>query len=230
MGSITSGNGHSNLSQSIDSSQIINYTLEDLQSCIVKRIQFGTNPLSGSLISGGNKNNGQNCNYSPQSVIGLHKGIPGVLADIVGIGKNNCVHGFCFLEIEESPANEEGIITEFGEYNYGDPNDFGVQTLYASKQGGLRFYVVKKKWFEDYCSLARVRCRINKKEFLKDILVGISRNYDWRLKFFNRKKQNSQDFVAELLNYLDVKSYEICKGTIDYIPDKIRKALKMKLN
>ena len=125
--------------------------------------------MSRSLISGGKKNNDQNGNYSAQSVIGLHEGIPGVLADIVGVGKNNCVHGFCFLEIEELSINGEGIITEFGEYNYGDPNDFGVQSLYASKQGGLRFYVVKKKWFEDYCSLARVKCRINKKEILEDI-------------------------------------------------------------
>ena len=225
-----SGNGHGNLSKSINISSLKDYCLEDLKSFEVKRIQFGTNPLSDSIILGENKNNGQIDNYSAPPVIGFHQGIPGILADIVGIGKNNCVHCFCFLEVDELADNEEGIITEFGEYNYGDPNDFNVQTLYASRKGGLRFYVVKTKWFENYCSLARVKCEINKKEILEDILVGISRNYKWRLEFYDRKKQNCQDYAAELLNYLDVQSYEICKGTIDNIPDKIRKVLKMEVN
>ena len=122
---------------------------------------------------------------------------------------------------------DEGIIIEFGEYEFGCPNDFNVKTFYESKKGGLRLYVVKTKWFENYCSLARVKCEINKKEILEDILIGISRKHKWRLEFYDRKKQNCHDFVAVLLDYLEIENYEICKGTINEIPDKILKVLNI---
>ena len=215
----TSGNGHADLSKRIDKSSLNEYTLEDLKSCTVKRAQFGTNPLVGSLVIGNRDN---------PVIIGLYGGIGGALADLFGVGKNNCVHCFCFLEIEELVNDDEGIIIEFGEYEYGDPNDFKVKTFYTSKKGGLRLYVVKTKWFENYCSLARVKCKINKKEILDDILVGISRNYKWRLEFYDRNKQNCHDFVAVLLNYLEIQNFEICKGTLNIIPDKIKKVLSKK--
>ena len=218
------GNGHNNLSKSINVSSLNDYTLEDLKSYTIKGIQFGTNPLVDSIIIGGNN---ENDNYSAPPVIGFHQGIPGVLADLVGFGRNNCVHCFCFLEVEEMQDRDEGIIIEFGEYEFGCPNDFNVKTFYESKKGGLRLYVVKTKWFENYCSLARVKCEINKKELLEDILIGISRKHKWRLEFYDRKKQNCHDFVAVLLDYLEIENYEICKGTINEIPDKILKVLNI---
>ena len=224
------GNGHNNLSKSINVSSLNDYTLEDLKSYTIKGIQFGTNPLVDSIIIGGNnenKNNNENDDYSAPPVIGFHHGIPGVLADLVGFGRNNCVHCFCFLEVEEMQDRDEGIIIEFGEYEFGCPNDFNVKTFYESKKGGLRLYVVKTKWFENYCSLARVKCKINKKEILEDILIGISRKHRWRLEFYDRKKQNCHDFVAVLLDYLEIENYEICKGTINEIPDKILKVLNI---
>ena len=150
------------------------------------------------------------------------------MADIVGIGKNNCVHCFGFLEVEELNNKDEGIIIEFGEYEYGNPNDFEVKTIYESKKGGLRYYIVKKTWFEEYCSLARVQCQINKKEILEDIIIGISKNHKWRFEFYDRKTQNCHDFIAVLLNYLEVQNYSICKGSINNIPDKILRVLKIK--
>jgi len=221
------GNGHDKLSQSINISSLDDYTLEDLKSFTIKGIQFGTNPLVDSIIIG-EKNSVKKEDYSAPPVIGFHQGFPGVLADLVGIGKNNCVHCFCFLEVEELEEKDEGIIIEFGEYAYGDPNDFEVKTLYESRKGGLRMYVVKTKWFENYCSLSRVKCTINKKEILEDILIGISRKHKWRLEFYDRKKQNCHDFVAVLLNYLEIINYEICQGNKDNVPDKIQKVLKMK--
>ena len=225
------GNGHNNLSKSINVSSLNDYTLEDLKSYTIKGIQFGTNPLVDSIIIGRNNenenNNNVNDDYSAPPVIGFHHGIPGVLADLVGFGRNNCVHCFCFLEVEEMQDRDEGIIIEFGEYEFGCPNDFNVKTFYESKKGGLRLYVVKTKWFENYCSLARVKCEINKKEILEDILIGISRKYKWRLEFYDRKKQNCHDFVAVLLDYLEIENYEICKGTINEIPDKILKVLNI---
>ena len=218
------GNGHNNLSKSINVSSLNDYTLEDLKSYTIKGIQFGTNPLVDSIIIGGNN---ENDDYSAPPVIGFHHGIPGVLADLVGFGRNNCVHCFCFLEVEEMQDRDEGIIIEFGEYEFGCPNDFNVKTFYESKKGGLRLYVVKTKWFENYCSLARVKCEINKKEILEDILIGISRKHKWRLEFYDRKKQNCHDFVAVLLDYLEIENYEICKGTINEIPDKILKVLNI---
>jgi hypothetical protein len=224
-----SGNGHANLSRSINISSINDYTLEDLKTYKVNRIQFGTNPLVNSIIIGENNNNNPHSdNYSAPPVIGFHQGIPGALANLVGIGKNNCVHCFCFLEVDELDDKDEGIIIEFGEYNYGDPNDFNVKTLYESKNGGLRLYVVKKRWFENYCSLARIKCLINKKEILEDILIGISKDdHKWRLEKYDRKKQNCHDFAAILLNYLEIQNYEICKGTLDQIPDKIKRVLNI---
>ena len=227
-----SGNGHSDLSKSINISSLNDYTLEDLKSFTIKGIQFGTNPLVDSIVIGDNndnknENNNPKDEYSAPPVIGFHQGIPGVLADLVGIGKNNCVHCFCFLEVEELDERDEGIVIEFGEYEFGDPNDFHVKTFYESKKGGLRLYVVKRKWFDNYCSLARVKCLINKKEILADILIGISRDHKWRLEFYDRKKQNCHDFAAVLLNYLEIQSYQIYKGTTEQIPDKIRKVLKI---
>ena len=87
------------------------------------------------------------------------------------------------MEVEELAKNEEGIIIEFGEYNYRDPNDFGVNTYYVSKKGGLRLYVVKTKWFEYYCGLARIKFTINKNEILEDILIGVSSDHRWNLEF-----------------------------------------------
>ena len=225
------GNGHKNLSKSLNTktNTINDYTLEDIKSYKIIGIQFGTNPLVDSLVIGENNKNNQNDeNYKAPPVIGFHQGFPGVLADIVGIGKNNCVHCFGFLEAEELKNKDEGIIIEFGEYEYGNPNDFEVKTLYESRKGGLRYYVIKKKWFEDYCSLARVKCNINKKEILEDIIIGVSRKHKWRLEFYDRKEQNCHDFIAVLLDYLEVQNYVICKGSKDNIPDKILKLLKIK--
>ena len=220
------GNGHLNLSKSINLSTLNECTLEDLKTFKVKSIQFGTNPLVDSIVLGGENDTNQNNDYSAPPVIGLHNGLGGVIVDIIGIGKNNCVHCFCFLEIEELENNDEGVVIEFGEYNYGDPNDFNVKTLYWSKNGGLRLYVVKTKWFENYCSLTRVKCQINKKEILDDIIIGISEKHKWRLEFYDRKKQNCHDFVAVLLKYLQIQSYQVCKGNFDDIPDKIKNVLR----
>ena len=221
-----SGNGHDKLSQSINISSLNDYTLEDLKTFTVKGIQFGTNPLVDSLVLGSKESAKKEVSYAPP-IIGFHQGFPGVLADLIGIGKNNCVHCFCFLEVEELEEKDEGIIIEFGEYAYGDPNDFEVKTFYESKKGGLRMYVVKNKWFENYCSLARIKCNINKKEILEDIIIGISKKHKWRLEFYDRKTQNCHDFAAVLLNYLEVTNYEFCKGTKNNVPDKIQKVLKM---
>ena len=218
------GNGHLNLSKTLNLTTLSDNTLEDLKTFTIKGIQIGINPLVDSIVIGENDDDPRN-NYSAPPVIGFHNGIGGVLVDILGIGKNNCVHCFCFLEIEELVNNDEGIIIEFGEQEYGDPNDFKVKTFYTSKKGGLRLYVVKTKWFENYCSLARIKCKINKKEILDDILVGISRNHKWRLEFYDRNKQNCHDFIAVLLNYLEIQNFEICKGTLNIIPDKIKKVL-----
>ena len=220
------GNGHFNICNILNSNSLSDLTLEDLKTFTIKGIQFGINPLVDSIVIGENNDDPKN-NYSAPPVIGFHNGIGGVIVDLLGIGKNNCVHCFCFLEVEELVENDEGIIIEFGEYNYGDPNDFNVKTLYESKNGGLRLYVVKKRWFENYCSLARIKCLINKKEILEDILIGISKDHKWRLENYDRKKQNCHDFAAILLNYLEIQNYEICKGTLDQIPDKIKRVLNI---
>ena len=227
------GNGHEDLSHTLNISSINDYTLEDLKTYTVRGIQVGTNPLVDSIVFGEHENNLEN--YSPPPVIGFHNGIGGLLADLAGIGKNNCVHCFCFLEVEEldnnnNDSDSEGIVIEFGEYEYGDPNDFNVETFYLTKKGGLRLYVVKAKWFQDYCSLTWTKCRINKREILDDIIYGISKNHKWRLEFYDNKKQNCQDFAAELLNYLGIQNYEICKGSFQEIPDKIQNALRNKRN
>ena len=219
------GVGNSIISNNPSSSQA--YTLEDIKSFNVIGIQFGTNPLVDSIVLGQTGDITKD-DYTPPLVIGFHNGIGGLLADIFRFGKNNCVHCFCFLEVDELDNKDEGIIIEFGEYNYGDPNDFNVKTLYESKNGGLRLYVVKKRWFENYCSLARIKCLINKKEILEDILIGISKDdHKWRLEKYDRKKQNCHDFAAILLNYLEIQNYEICKGTLDQIPDKIKRVLNI---
>ena len=219
------GNGHNEISKSINPTDLEQYDLEDLKTYKVRGIQFGTNPLVDSIVIGENKGDPKSDNYVPPTVIGAHKGLPGLIADVVGFGSNNCVHCFCFLEVEELDENDEGIIIEFGEYNYGDPNDFNVKTYYISRKGGLRLYVVKRKWFENYCILARVKFTINKKEILEDILTGISLDHKWRLEFYDRDKQNCHDFAAVLLNYLQIQNYEIVKGSKDYIPNKILRVL-----
>ena len=219
------GNGHDDLGKSIDPTMLEHYELGDLKDFKVRGIQFGTNPLVDSIVIGEFEGDPKKDDYTLPTIIGPHKGIPGIIADIAGFGSNNCVHCFCFLEVEELDKNEEGIIIEFGEYNYRDPNDFGVKTYYVSKKGGLRLYVVKTKWFENYCGLARVKFTINKKEILEDILNGVSRDHKWRLEFYNRDKQNCQDFAAVLLKYLQIQNYEIVKGSKDYIPDKVLKVL-----
>ena len=221
-----SGNGHLNISKSLNVSSLSDCTLEDLKTFNIIGIQFGTNPLvTNSIVIGEDDYDTRN-RYSTPMVIGFHNGIGGIMADVLGVGKNNCVHCFCFLEVEELIINNEGIIIEFGEYEYGDDNDFKVKTFYTSKKGGLRLYVVKTEWFENYCSLVRVRCKIRKREILEDILVGISQEYKWRLEFYDNKKQNCHDFVAVLLNYLQVTDYEICKGSVNMIPDKIRNVIE----
>ena len=217
-----SGNGHLHMSKSLDFSTLTKPTFEDLKTYTIMGVQFGTNPLvNNSIVLGENDNNSN----TSSTVIGFHNGIGGLLADVLGVGKNNCVHCFCFLEMEELIINNEGIVIEFGEYEYGDGNDFKVETFYTSKKGGLRLYVVKTDWFENYCSLTRVRCSIKKREILEDVLIGISQRYKWRLEFYDNKKQNCHDFVAVLLNYLQVKNYEICKGSFNMIPDKIKDVL-----
>ena len=222
-----SGNGHLHMSKSLDFATLSTHTLEDLKTYTIIGIQFGTNPLvNNSVVIGGNDDYTENNNYTSPIVLGFHNGIGGLLADALGVGKNNCVHCFCFLEMEELIIENEGIVIEFGEYEYGDGNDFGAKTFYSSKKGGLRLYVVKTDWFEKYCMLTRVRCKIKKREILEDVLVGISQEYKWRLEFYDNKKQNCQDFVAVLLNYLQVTNYEICKGSFNMIPDKIKNVLE----
>ena len=220
------GNGHLHMSKSLDFSSLSKTTLEDLKTFTIIGIQFGTNPLvNNSLVIGNDDYDITNRRYSTPTVLGFHNGIGGVLADAFGPGKNNCVHCFGFLEVEELIMSNEGIIIEFGEYEYDDGNDFNVETFYVSKKGGLRLYVVKTEWFENYCSLIRVRCKINKKQMLDDVIIGISQNYKWRLDFYDNKKQNCQDFVAVLLDYLQIRHYEICKGSVEMIPDKIKNVL-----
>ena len=219
------GNGHNDLSKSINQADIPEYELENLKSYTVRAIQFGTNPLVQSIVLGESTGDPKNDNYSPPTIIGFHKGLPGLIADIAGYGSNNCVHCFCFLEVEELDEKGEGIIIEFGEYNYGDPNDLNVKTYYISRKGGLRLYVVTTKMFENYCSLARVKFTINKKEILEDILYGVSKNYKWRLECYDRDKQNCHDFAAVLLSYLDIQNYEIAKGSTAHIPDKILRVI-----
>ena len=218
------GVGNSIISNNSSSSQI--YTLADIKSFKVTGIQFGTNPLVDSIVIG-QAGDITKDDYSPPLVIGFHNGIGGVLADIFRFGKNNCVHCFCFLEVEELEDKDEGIVIEFGEYNYGDPNDLTENTIYESKKGGLRYYIVKKNIFEKYCGLARIKCEINKKESLDDIIIGISKNYRWRLEYYNRDKQNCHDFAAVLLEYLEIQRYEICKGSTNNIPDKILRVLNI---
>ena len=45
-------------------------------------------------------------------VIGFYQGFPGVLVDLVGIGKNIRVHPFCSLEVKELEEKDEAIIIE----------------------------------------------------------------------------------------------------------------------
>ena len=212
-----------NINKSLSSQS---YTLEDIKTFHITGIQLGTNPLVDSIVIG-QAGDITKDDYSPPIVIGFHNGIGGVLADLFRFGKNNCVHCFCFLEAEELDDKDEGIVIEFGEYNYGDPNDLTETTLYESKKGGLRYYIVKKNIFENYCGLARIKCEINKKESLDDIIIGISRDYRWRLEFYNRDKQNCHDFAAVLLNYLDIQGFDICKGSTNNIPDKILRVLNI---
>ena len=220
------GNGHNEISEGINPTDLEQYDLADLETYKVIGIQFGTNPLVDSIVIGENQGDPKSDNYVPPTVIGAHKGLPGLIADIIGFGSNNCVHCFCFLEIEELAQKDEGIIIEFGEYYYNDPNDFKVKTYYISKKGGLRLYVVKRKWFENYCLLARIKFTINKKEILGNILHGgITSNYKWRLEFYDRDKQNCHDFAVVLLKYLEIQNFEIVKGSKDYIPDKILRIL-----
>ena len=48
------------------------------------------------------------------------------------------------------------------------------------------------------------------------------------MEFYDRNKQNCHDFVAVLLNYLEIQYFEMCKGTLNIIPDKIKKVLSKK--
>ena len=89
----------------------------------------------------------------------------------------------------------------------------------------MRLYVVKTKIFEEYSRLARIKCKIFKKEILEDILYGISKEHKWRFEFYDRKTQNSSDFAAVLLDYLQILNYEICKGSDDDIPNKLLSVL-----
>ena len=222
------GNCNEDMSQSLNLSSKNDYKLEDLKTFTVRGIQFGTNPLIDSKVL--SENEGNLDNYSAPPAIDFHNRIGGEFVDPSEIGKNNFVHCFCFLDVEElkndNDNDSEGIIIEFGEYEYGAPNDFNVETFYFSQKGGLRLYKVKTKLFENYCSLTRVKCRIKKKEILEDIIIGISQNYKWRLEFYDDKNQNSEDFVAILLNYLEIEKYDIYKGSFKMIPDKIQNVLR----
>ena len=214
------GNFHRKLNKNLNVSSLSEYSLEDLKALTIKGMQFGIN-----LLKDNNKKDEKDAlpqdYYSAPPAIGFHNEINNEIVDI-GIDKNNCVHSFCFLEVEDLAESDEGIIIEFGEYSYGENNDFNVKSFYMSKKGGLRLYVVKTKSFENYCNLVKVKCTINKREILDDILVGISKNYKWRLEFYDKSKQNCHDFVVALIKYLEVQKYEICKGIFSKIPDKIK--------
>ena len=222
------GNWRKNLNQNINIFSLSERTLENIKTFKVLGIQFGVNPLTYNNNNNklGEKDDDPQSNYSAPPAVSLNNEAHGTFDNIQGIGKNNYVHCFCFLEVEELAESDEGIIIEFGEYSYGEPNYFNVKTFYTSKKGGLRLYIVKKKLFKNHCGLARVKCKINKREILDDILVGISKKYKWRLEFYDKQKQNSHDFVVVLLNYLEMKNYEFCKGSFDMIPDKIKNILK----
>ena len=127
------GNGHFNICNTLNSNSLSDLTLEDLKTFTIKGIQFGINPLVDSIVIGENNDDPKN-NYSTPPVIGFHNGIAGVIVDLLGIGKNNCVHCFCFLEVEELVENDEGIIIEFGEYKYGHPNDFNEKLFIIVKK------------------------------------------------------------------------------------------------
>ena len=214
-----------NIKQVLDFTSLDKYTLENLKLCTVIGIQIGINSSIDNDIIKENNNDKNIVDSSAPPVINFNQGNSGVLPDIDEIGINNYAQCFCFLEVEEFEKIDSGIIIEFGEYAYGNQNDFGMKTFYPSKKGGLRLYVVKTKIFEEYSRLARIKCKIFKKEILEDILYGISREHKWRLEFYDRKEQNCIDFVAILLDYLQILNYEIYKGNIDDIPDKILRVL-----
>ena len=211
------------IDQALDFTSLDEYvfTLEDLAQFKINGIQIGINSQIDEEIKEEITSNKNTYDSSAPPLIHINQGTSGLLPDIDEIGINNYVHCFCLLEVEEF----EKIIIEFGEYAYGNQNDFGMKTFYPSKKGGLRLYVVKTKIFEEYSRLARIKCKIFKKEILEDILYGISREHKWRLEFYDRKEQNCIDFVAILLDYLQILNYEIYKGNIDDIPDKILRVL-----
>ncbi len=215
------------IDQALDFTSLDEYvfTLEDLAQFKINGIQIGINSQIDEEIKEEITSNKNTYDSSAPPLIHINQGTSGLLPDIDEIGINNYVHCFCLLEVEEFEKIDSGIIIEFGEYAYGNQNDFGMKTFYPSKKGGLRLYVVKTKIFEEYSRLARIKCKIFKKEILEDILYGISREHKWRLEFYDRKEQNCIDFVAILLDYLQILNYEIYKGNIDDIPDKILRVL-----
>ena len=216
--------------QCLDFLSLDEYTLADLKLFRVIGIQIGINqPIDNdSILETQYDPNTADCSAPP--LIHISQGISGALPDVDGVGEKNYVHCFSFLEVEELEESKKGIIIEFGEYAYGHPNDFNDKTFYPSKNGGLRLYVVQENSFDDYCHLARIKCTIKKNEILDDILIGISREHKWRKDFYNRKTQNCIDFVAVLLNYLQILNFEICKGKRNEIPDKILSALTFNRN
>ena len=219
------GRGPNNSEPVLNFSSSSIYTEDNLKTFKIIEIQIGINSLldNDSLLETNYAPNGVDISAPP--LINFSHGISGALPDVDELEKNY-VHCFCFLEAEELEDSSEGIFIEFGEYAYGNnENDFNAETFYASKLGGLRFYVVKKRYFEDYCQLVRIKCEINKNESLDDILVGIQRDYKWKKDNYDRKNQNSIDFVTVLLKYLELLDFEICKGTRNEIPDKILDAL-----
>ena len=198
------------------------YTLEDLKLIKINGIQIGiNNPIDNDSIQEPIYNsNGADSSAPP--LINFSQGISGALPDIDEIGKKNYLHCFCLLEAEKLEEKNKGIFIEFGEYDSGnDINDFKVKTFYQSKLGGLRLYVVNENLFENYCQLVRIKCKIEKNEELDDILDRISIKYKWIKDNYDRKNQNSIDFVVELLKYLKILNFEICKGIREEIPDKI---------
>ena len=215
-----------NIKQVVDFTSQDKYTLENLNLCTVTGIQIGINSSIDKDIIKENNNDKNVVDSSAPPVINFNQGNSGVLPDIDEIGINNYAQCFCFLEVEELKKKSEGIIIEFGEYAFGNPNDFGVEkTFYPSKKGGLRLYVVNLQTFENNCRLARIKCKIYKNEILEDILYGISKEHKWRFEFYDRKTQNSSDFAAVLLDYLQILNYEICKGSDDDIPNKLLSVL-----
>ena len=198
------------------------YTLEDLKLIEIIGIQIGiNNPIDNDSIQEPIYiSNGADSSAPP--LINFSQGISGALPDIDEIGKKNYFHCFCLLEAGKLEEKNKGIFIEFGEYDSGnDINDFKVKTFYQSKLGGLRLYVVNENLFENYCQLVRIKCKINIIEELDDILNGISREYKWKKDNYDRKNQNSIDFVAVLIKYLKILNFDICKGTREEIPDKI---------